>query len=226
MTAAKDSDSDAGSDHQHWADDDEYIKQAVIAAPGYDSHNGLRSHTYYPSQPITQVSPKFTPAPPVYYPPYPQPIAYQPYQAAAQYGFIAPPPHPAAAYPTPAYYTYAVPPQPQQPQPMSNYYIYQPAYSAPAVAPIQGNVWTGRTKAQVEEDNMKIAAKEGANDKRKIVPTDIKDDQMCWCVELDGSHTLRTFISIKELKGEWKKDPRFQDSYYFLRVEEEAKKKD
>jgi hypothetical protein len=29
-----------------------------------------------------------------------------------------------------------------------------------------------------------------------------------------------TFISIKDLKGEWKEDPRFEKSYYFVREEE------
>jgi hypothetical protein len=26
-----------------------------------------------------------------------------------------------------------------------------------------------------------------------------------------------TFVSIKELKGEWREDPRFEKSYYFVR---------
>ena len=51
--------------------------------------------------------------------------------------------------------------------------------------------WQGRSKAEVEEDNMKIASREGAYDKRKIAPVGMKDDQMMWVVELDGSHTLR-----------------------------------
>jgi len=35
---------------------------------------------------------------------------------------------------------------------------------------------------------------------------------------------VSTFVSIKELKGEWKKDPRYEDAYYFVRAEEEEKK--
>jgi len=31
-------------------------------------------------------------------------------------------------------------------------------------------------------------------------------------------------VAIKELKGQWKKDPRFEDTYYFVR--EDEKKKD
>jgi hypothetical protein len=64
-----------------------------------------------------------------------------------------------------------------------------------AAAPVaMPNAWLGRTKAQVEEDNMKIAKAEGAYDKKnygKMVPSDMKDDQMCWVVELDDGHTLR-----------------------------------
>ena len=36
---------------------------------------------------------------------------------------------------------------------------------------------------------------------------------------------LSTFISVKELKGEWKKDPRFEESYYFVREEEKKEEK-
>lgn len=31
---------------------------------------------------------------------------------------------------------------------------------------------------------------------------------------------ISTFVNIKELKGSWKKDPRYEDSYYFVREEE------
>lgn len=54
-----------------------------------------------------------------------------------------------------------------------------------------GNRWIGRTKAEVEEDNMKIAKREGATEKRKIAPVGVEDDQLFWVVELDDSHTLR-----------------------------------
>ena len=32
------------------------------------------------------------------------------------------------------------------------------------------------------------------------------------------------FAGVKELKGEWKADPRFKDSWYFVREKEEEKK--
>lgn len=188
MTATQ-AGSDDGSDYEHWQDDETCLTQsAASAAPGYDSHNGLRSHTYHapPSS-----SPKTLPTQPqvIYCQQPAQMVAYQP----MQYTYAAP-----VAYPGQAYYAYPIQQAPVQQQPapqqMANYHVYQPAYSAPVPqqqAQIKGNPWLGRTKAQVEEDNMKIAMREGATDKRKVAPVDAKDDQMMWCVETDGSHTLR-----------------------------------
>lgn len=51
--------------------------------------------------------------------------------------------------------------------------------------------WQGRTKAEVEEDNMKIAKAEGACDARQVEPIGLKADQMVWIIEEDGSPTLR-----------------------------------
>jgi hypothetical protein len=36
--------------------------------------------------------------------------------------------------------------------------------------------------------------------------------------------SLSTFISIKDFTGDWKLDPRFEGSYYFVREEEEKEK--
>ena len=88
--------------------------------------------------------------------------------------------------PEPAVPAVPAAPAPKQKRPASNQYVYKPNYSEPKVS-----VWQGRTKKEVEEDNMRIAAQEGAYDKRKVVPTGLKPDQMCWVVEVDGSHTLR-----------------------------------
>ncbi|KAK5120853.1 hypothetical protein LTR85_005920 [Meristemomyces frigidus] len=211
MTAT---DGDDASDYQHWADDDDHMSHPATVARGYDSHNGLHYHTYHPSQqkPPSPAAPKTQP--------YPRPqviyqYAQQPQMMAAyppmQYTYAQPG---AFAYPAPAYYGY---PQPAMPQPQP---VYQPArVEAEKLAKLKANKWQGRSKAEVEEDNMKIASKEGAYDKRKVVPQ-VNDDQMMWVVETDGSHTLRTFVNTKELKGEWKKDPRYEDSYYFVRDEE------
>ena len=51
--------------------------------------------------------------------------------------------------------------------------------------------WQGRTRAEVDEDNMKIAAGHGAYDERKVEPKGLKPDQMVWVVEPDGAQTLR-----------------------------------
>lgn len=177
-------------DYQHWHDDDELLQQPPVAARGYDSHNSLRAH-FYSAPSIKTASSTKTASPEapkaqayaqpqvIYSYPQPQQMAYYPMQYT-----YAPQPQ-VIGYPAPAYYGYGYP-QPAAPQPMPASHVYQPAYSAP-----QPKEWKGRTKAEVEEDNMKIAAKEGAYDKRKVVPVGMKDDQMMWCVEVDGSHTLR-----------------------------------
>ncbi|KAI6861989.1 hypothetical protein KC343_g15694 [Hortaea werneckii] len=155
--------------------------------------------------------------------PYPQFQPFMTYPPMQQYTYAQPPG--TVPYGVPAYYPYppqAMPAMPGFPPfayPPAAAYVYQPPYTAP-----QPTEWKGRTKAEVDEDNMKIAAKEDAYGKRKIQPIGVKDDEMFWVVELDGSHTLRTFLDIKELKGDFKKDPRYEDAYYFVReAEEEAK---
>lgn len=51
--------------------------------------------------------------------------------------------------------------------------------------------WQGRTKAEVAEDDMKIAAAQGAYAPRKVVPLGLADDQVVWVVEADGATVLR-----------------------------------
>ena len=122
--------------------------------------------------------------------PYPQFQPFMTYPPMQQYTYAQPPG--TVPYGVPAYYPYpqqAMPAMPGFPPfayPPAAAYVYQPPYTAP-----QPTEWKGRTKAEVDEDNMKIAAKEDAYGKRKIQPVGVKDDQMFWVVELDGSHTLR-----------------------------------
>lgn len=117
-------------------------------------------------------------------------------------------------FPPQGYYTYAQPglpvivpaPQPKSRPPVAavtsapkpaNFQWYTPGFYGAAPAAVeepkqpQPNTWQGRTKAQVEEDNMKAAKTEGVWDKRKVAPVGLADEQMCWVIELDGSHTLR-----------------------------------
>ena len=178
--------------YEHWPEDFRLTTEAPVASRGYDSYNGLRDFTYYPSY-----DPPSPPAsPPRQAAKLEQPITYSYAQPQVQVNY--PPaeyniqPQPAqiqVTQPAPVYYGYAQPqPQPAKVKQAPNNFTYYPSYSG--MQP-QTNAWMGRTKAQVDEDNMKIAAKEGAYDSHKKVPSGVKDDQMMWVVETDGSHTLR-----------------------------------
>ncbi|KAK3116352.1 hypothetical protein LTR53_003378 [Teratosphaeriaceae sp. CCFEE 6253] len=225
MTTAAASDSGSDCEHDHWPDDATHLESAAVTAPGYDSHNGLRSRTYQPAPSIkAPSSPKIVPAPApqliyYYHPPAPTyPPPQYTYAAAAPPGFTYPVQQ--LCYPYAPQLVAAV-------SQIADYHVYHPASAAVPALPGQGNPWVGRTRAEVEEDNSKIAKKEGANAKRKVVPVGVKDEQMVWCVEVDGSNTLRTFVSTKEFKGEWQKDPRPEvESWFFVREAEEARKKD
>jgi len=112
---------DSSSDCDHWPDDATDLQHAAVAAPGYDTHNGLRSHIYHPvasQPPPAPSSPKVAPVPHIiYYQQQPAPQQAFAYPTA-QYTYATQP----VGYPAPAYYTYgaqpiAMPPPPQQPQP-------------------------------------------------------------------------------------------------------------
>lgn len=82
--------------------------------------------------------------------------------------------------------------KPKKSSPANKEFTYVPKKSEPEEKKKPStNPWIGRTKAQVDEDNVKIAKQLGAYEKRKVAPTDAKDDQPFWVVENDGSHTLR-----------------------------------
>lgn len=68
-------------------------------------------------------------------------------------------------------------------------YTYHPHSSEPKRD--KTNYWTGRTKEEVDDDNKKIAAAEKTNEKRKIVPVNVDEDQVFWVLEIDGKHTLQ-----------------------------------
>ncbi|KAK5015607.1 hypothetical protein LTR60_002479 [Cryomyces antarcticus] len=138
--------------------------------------------------------PQFT-----YYPQYPQQYVYA----------TAPAPAPKAPEPQPHTYQY-----------FSPYATYQtPAYAYPAAvnnANSNQHVWFGRTKAQVDEDNMKIALREGVFRPNEMVPRTAGDDQMFWVRELDGSNTLRTLKAIESSckPGKWHTDPNNGNAYF------------
>ncbi|SMR59460.1 unnamed protein product [Zymoseptoria tritici ST99CH_3D1] len=149
------------------------------------------------------------------------------------YGYPQPnmaPAGPVIAVAPPAAKSVTPPPTPAEPIPepapaKNNTHFYVPRFTGgeEAVVIPQPSAWLGRTKAQVEEDNSKIAKEQGAWDARKMVPKDVPDDQVLWVIELDNTKTLRTFKDIKDMKGEWKRDPRYPDAWYFIREEEEKK---
>ena len=72
-------------------------------------------------------------------------------------------------------------------------------------------IWVGRTKKQVDEDNAKIAHKEGVYKPNEMIPKDASPDQLFWCIEPDDTNTLRRFCTIQEdlQPGKWKVDPRY-----------------
>jgi hypothetical protein len=147
-------------DHEHWANDSPMWQAYGSAAPGYDANNGLHSHTYHPSHNVLQQAS------------HTQPPVYQAYPAA---GSLEPQYYAQGShymtYPT-GHYLPVAPAWPQQSA------VYVTGYHA--VSTPQSNVYYGRTKAQVDEDNMKLAAREGANDPRKIQPVGVKDSQYFW----------------------------------------------
>ena len=90
----------------------------------------------------------------------------------------------------PAYYGFPTPPYGAPGFPQVCYPLpAAPAEEKPKKA--SPRKWQGRTKAEVQEDNMKIAAREGAYEARKVEPIGLEEDQVVWVVEGDKEPTLR-----------------------------------
>ena len=74
-----------------------------------------------------------------------------------------------------------------------------PLAAAPAIEqPSAHHVWYGRTKEQVDAENIAIAQKVGTNKPVQLVPYNPSGEQQFWCRELDSSYTLRTSKDITE----------------------------
>jgi len=233
--------SSSGSSHyEHWPEDFRSSPStSPKRAPGYDSHNGLRTHVYEQKkesspQPAASAKKDYKDK---------NEEAEKPKPAEPRVIYVQAPPQlfqsqqqPFTYYPSPQYvYGGALPPQPMMMHDGRPVQVVYAAAPAPAVAapatsdkqekekkddkkddkfkkgspkkdftyvpkksePKEGkgrkstNPWIGRTKAEVDEDNAKIAKAMGAYEKRKVVPADAKPDQPFWVVENDGSHTLR-----------------------------------
>ncbi|KAK6442172.1 hypothetical protein LTR95_001581 [Oleoguttula sp. CCFEE 5521] len=213
---------------------------SAVQAEGYNSHNGLRSQTYVPA--VKEATPPASPRSLHARPQLTQSLTYLPYQhhaytspyavnfmpAKSGYYQYVPAPAASAAPTAPAVPAAPIPPTPVTSLPAVNKgvsYTYHPAGATDEPATMATNVWLGRSKAEVEEDNKKIAAAEKAYDKGTMVPIGLPDDQMCWVVETDKSHTLRPFVAIKDLKGVWNKDSRYEDSWFFVIEKEEKAEK-
>ncbi|KAI4741394.1 hypothetical protein E4T50_08180 [Aureobasidium sp. EXF-12298] len=101
------------------------------------------------------------------------------------------------------------------------------ASSASSAKPKADRIWVGRTKKQVDEDNAKIAHKEGVYKPNEMVPKAASPDQLFWVIEPDDSNTLRSFRTIEEdlQPGKWKVDPRYGNAYFVRDKLEKTKKK-
>jgi hypothetical protein len=193
-----------GAEYEHWPDNaTQYSSTASTIIPGYDFYNGLREYSYTPAD-DEQMSkkedkPKASEAPNSEHTVITKVSKRSSQQPPAPY-ICMPYPH-LAAYPAPAYY--GLPPQGMPG------YACPPGYG-PMCVPITNPAppkseepkkqkkrkpealkWQGRTKQEVEEDDMKIAAKEGAYEKRKVEPVGLAEDQPVWVVLEDGKHGLR-----------------------------------
>ncbi|KAG9586859.1 hypothetical protein KCU77_g11284, partial [Aureobasidium melanogenum] len=103
--------------------------------------------------------------------------------------------------------------------------VHTDTASTSSPKPKTDRVWVGRTKKQVDEDNAKIAHKEGVYKPNEMVPKAASPNQLFWIIEPDDSNTLRTFRTIEEdlQPGKWKVDPRYGNAY-FVREKGKTKK--
>lgn len=168
--------STSGDDeYEHWPAAKSKYYEPAVPAPGYDNNNGRHSHSYLvPKEPSPAASRADSKSPqPAPLISYPQPIYYaqSPYDGGVQAYPPGPVAHPNAQYyshPVPVYQMpqgfYPATPQvpiapsaPVAPQGSHGHY-YVPAAAQEAEPKPKANAWLGRTKAQVEEDNMKIVS--------------------------------------------------------------------
>lgn len=191
--------------------------------PGY-------TYLYPQQQQQAPMSPPFLPmasgALPAVAAPKPEEASYHHYVAerVREKSVHAAPSSPPAQQPTmpmPFFQGYPAAPMPVA-YAMPNYSVPVQPESAPK--PPKERTWVGRTKKEVDQDNAKIAHREGVYEPNPIMPKGAKPDQLFWVSELDHSNTLRTFRTIEEdlQPGRWKIDPRYGNAY-FVRDKPEKK---
>lgn len=107
-----------------------------------------------------------------------------------------------------------------QPQPCT----HPPQPCVQAAEPYVHHHWHGGTRAQVDAENMAIAANTGATKPHNLAPYKPSPSQQWWCRELDGSYTLRNTQDIMDnlQPGFWQYAQ--PGGYpYFIRQEKEKK---
>ncbi|KAJ9659471.1 hypothetical protein H2201_007362 [Coniosporium apollinis] len=78
------------------------------------------------------------------------------------------------------------------------------------------HLWYGRTKAEVDADNLRMARDEGVNNPNDLAPHNPRDDQQFWVQELDGQFSLRTYYTIEnDLRpGRWQINPQHGNLFF------------
>ena len=157
------------------------------------------------------------------YVPYPPPWAYYP-QQNYRFQYQYPPQNAPAAAPgrhprSPYEFIYGHPHTP--PVPVVHRVMRPPPRQAPVPQTAGPNIWYGRTRAQIAQDNAHMAARRstGANAPHDMTPQDPGDDRQFWVVELNGTHTLHNFATIEACKkpGKWMQNP-VHGNLYFVRT--------
>lgn len=79
----------------------------------------------------------------------------------------------------------------------------------------QPHLWVGRTKAQVDRDNIRLAVQEGVYHSR-VTDSNIDSRQSFWVVELNGDLTLRSLKCISESlqPGRWQRDAHYGNDFF------------
>nr|POE87486.1 hypothetical protein CFP56_30075 [Quercus suber] len=228
--------------YEHWPSSHSDMGQAPVPAQGYDSYNGRRGQVYVPPNMVNiprVARPLNLPQPPVQghrfhsysaYAPGMQPPPGYPQMVPRFYAPLTPPQYVQSVwYDAGLNHAYQqqqqAQQQAQQHQPLYNHpppaqdpedvITYKPYAHGPTItAPM---AWVGRTRAEVERDNIRIAAEERAYEQqRKFGPIGMADDQKCWVVEADESESIREYREIKGMEGEWHEDPRYKGAMFFV----------
>ena len=167
-------------------------------------HHTTGHHHHYPqaAPPPAVPTPAYQPVHTHYHPP-PQPYPQHPHH----HGHFHHHPHP--PYP-------ATPPVQPPRSPVQDEFWYVPPGQVPAAEGRGKNLWHGRSRAEVEEDERRAAYMTGAYDPKDIKPHDPKPDDMFVVVYPDGSQMHVSYATIEgaEWKGRWTRDEHGRMVFY------------